>query len=224
MTRPRLEPGDEHLLRTLAPGVLAAVLRRYRDFPAAEDAVQEALLAAAQQWPRYGRPDDPRAWLIRVASRRWADEQRAAIARRRREEALADAEDELAAAGDDRARRNADAAVHVLPSGALAVVAGGADVAGRGWSDDGRDREGVPGPRGHHGAENQPRQGDGQSLRRGVRATGAHRDAGAPGGGAARHLPGVQRRVHGERRCRAATARPGRGSVAARPPAPSAAA
>jgi len=97
MTRPTLEPGHEHLLRTLAPGVLAAVLRRYRDFPAAEDAVQEALLAAAQQWPRYGRPDDPRAWLIRVASRRWADERRAAMARRRREEALADPEEELAA-------------------------------------------------------------------------------------------------------------------------------
>ena len=96
MTRPGLEAGDEHLLRTLAPGVLAAVLRRFRDFPAAEDAVQEALLAAAQQWPRYGRPDDPRAWLIRVASRRWADERRASAARRRREEALADAEQEMA--------------------------------------------------------------------------------------------------------------------------------
>ncbi len=82
-----LAPADEHLLRDLAPQVLAAVLRRYRDFPAAEDAVQEALLAAAQQWPRYGRPDDPRAWLIRVASRRWADEHRAAVARRRREQA-----------------------------------------------------------------------------------------------------------------------------------------
>jgi RNA polymerase sigma factor (sigma-70 family) len=96
VNRPRLEPADEDLLRDLAPGVLAAVLRRYRDFPAAEDAVQEALLAAAQQWPRYGRPDDPRAWLIRVASRRWADEHRAAVARRRREETVAEAEDEAA--------------------------------------------------------------------------------------------------------------------------------
>ncbi|MES1210262.1 MAG: sigma-70 family RNA polymerase sigma factor, partial [Pseudomonadota bacterium] len=92
-----LDPADERLLRDLAPQVLAAVLRRYRDFPAAEDAVQEALLAAAQQWPRYGRPDDPRAWLIRVASRRWADAHRAAVARRRREQAAGEEEDGVAA-------------------------------------------------------------------------------------------------------------------------------
>ncbi|HVT09663.1 MAG TPA: sigma-70 family RNA polymerase sigma factor [Polyangia bacterium] len=85
-----LNRAGERLLRDLAPQVLAAVMRRYRDFPAAEDAVQEALLAAAQQWPRYGQPDDPRAWLIRVASRRWSDEHRAAVARRRREQAAAE--------------------------------------------------------------------------------------------------------------------------------------
>jgi len=70
VTTAGLRADDERLLRDLAPGLLAAVVRRYGDFTAAEDAVQEALLAAAQQWPRYGRPDDPRAWLIRVASRR----------------------------------------------------------------------------------------------------------------------------------------------------------
>jgi len=59
-----------------APHVLTALLRRSRDFEACEDAVQEALLAAARQWPSEGRPDDPRAWLIRVASRRLIDEQR----------------------------------------------------------------------------------------------------------------------------------------------------
>ena len=96
MSGPELDAADQHLLRELAPGVLAAVVRRYRDFAAAEDAVQEALLAAAQQWPRYGKPDDPRAWLIRVASRRWADERRAALARRRREEAITEAEEETA--------------------------------------------------------------------------------------------------------------------------------
>jgi RNA polymerase sigma factor (sigma-70 family) len=94
----KLNSDDERLLRDQAPAVLAAVLRRYGDFAAAEDAVQEALLAAAQQWPRYGRPDDPRAWLIRVASRRWADERRAAVARRRREETVANADDEAAPA------------------------------------------------------------------------------------------------------------------------------
>jgi RNA polymerase sigma factor (sigma-70 family) len=75
----------EHLLRDLAPQVLGAVIRRFRDFTAAEDAVQEALLAAAVQWPREGIPDHPRAWLIQVAARRMTDHIRAEIARRRRE-------------------------------------------------------------------------------------------------------------------------------------------
>ena len=75
----------EHSLRELAPQVLAAVVRRYRDFAAAEDAVQEALLAAAAQWPQQGVPDNPRGWLIHVASRRMTDHVRAELARRRRE-------------------------------------------------------------------------------------------------------------------------------------------
>jgi len=75
----------EHLLRTLAPEVLGAVVRRFGDFAAAEDAVQEALLAAATQWPREGLPEHPRAWLIHVAARRMTDQLRADIARRERE-------------------------------------------------------------------------------------------------------------------------------------------
>ena len=78
----------EHLLRDLAPQVLGAVVRRYGDFSAAEDAVQEALLAAATQWPGRGLPDNPRAWLIQVAARRMSDHVRAEIARRRRETSL----------------------------------------------------------------------------------------------------------------------------------------
>jgi RNA polymerase sigma factor (sigma-70 family) len=78
----------EHLLRELAPQVLAAVTRRYGDFSAAEDAVQEALLVAAQTWPREGLPERPRAWLIQVAARRMTDQIRAESARRRRETAL----------------------------------------------------------------------------------------------------------------------------------------
>jgi RNA polymerase sigma factor (sigma-70 family) len=77
------------LLRDLTPGVLAALVRRYGHFDACEDAVQEALLAAAQQWPQGGLPANPRAWLITVASRRLTDELRAAEARRRREAGLA---------------------------------------------------------------------------------------------------------------------------------------
>ena len=80
-----MTPVPESLLRELAPQVLGAVVRRYRDFAAAEDAVQEALLAAATQWPRDGLPDNPRGWLIHVAGRRLTDEIRAEIARRRRQ-------------------------------------------------------------------------------------------------------------------------------------------
>src|SRR4051794_20467812 len=75
----------DDLLRRTAPQVLAAVVRRYGDFDTCEDAVQEALLAAARQWPDEGVPDDPRAWLIRVASRRRIELLRNESARRRRE-------------------------------------------------------------------------------------------------------------------------------------------
>jgi RNA polymerase sigma factor (sigma-70 family) len=76
-------PGE--LLRELAPQVLGAVVRRYGHFDLCEDAVQEALLAASVQWPRDGRPSNPRAWLITVASRRLTDALRAESARRDRE-------------------------------------------------------------------------------------------------------------------------------------------
>jgi len=78
-------PAIEDLLRPLAPRVLAALVRHYGDFEAAEDAVQEALLAAATQWPTEGVPDRPQGWLIRVASRRLTDRLRSDQARRRRE-------------------------------------------------------------------------------------------------------------------------------------------
>ncbi len=76
----------EDLLRLHAPQVLGALVRRYGHFGEAEDSVQEALLAAAQQWPERGLPDNPRGWLIKVASRRLTDQLRSDEARRRREE------------------------------------------------------------------------------------------------------------------------------------------
>ncbi|GAA3976707.1 RNA polymerase sigma factor [Streptomyces plumbiresistens] len=79
----------EDLLRRHAPQVLGALVRRYGHFDAAEDAVQEALLAAAGQWPSAGVPDNPRGWLIKVASRRLTDALRAEAARRAREEKAA---------------------------------------------------------------------------------------------------------------------------------------
>ena len=101
----------EDLLRQLAPQVLGALVRRYGHFDTAEDAVQEALLAAAVQWPADGIPGNPRGWLITVAARRLTDLLRAEQARQRREEAAArqippgqwqaPAADARAAGGDD---------------------------------------------------------------------------------------------------------------------------
>jgi RNA polymerase sigma factor (sigma-70 family) len=77
---------NEGLLRDLTPQVLAAVVRRYGDFASAEDAVQEALVAAATTWPAEGMPDNPLGWLVRVASRRMIEQYRRDDARRRRED------------------------------------------------------------------------------------------------------------------------------------------
>ena len=79
----------EDLLRELSPRVLGAVVRRYRDFDAAEDAVQEALVAAATRWPKDGVPEQPMAWLVRAASRRMIDQWRSDESRRAREAAVA---------------------------------------------------------------------------------------------------------------------------------------
>jgi RNA polymerase sigma factor (sigma-70 family) len=88
-TTPTGGSATEGLLRELAPQALVAVVRRHGNFDDAEDAVQEALVAAAEQWPRDGRPDNPLGWLVRVASRRMADQFRRDDARRRREELAA---------------------------------------------------------------------------------------------------------------------------------------
>jgi RNA polymerase sigma factor (sigma-70 family) len=93
----------EGLLRELAPQVLGVLVRRHGQFDLCEDAVQEALLAAAVQWPAEGVPERPRGWLVTVASRRMTDQIRGESARRRREEAVATASpaDELVAPAAD---------------------------------------------------------------------------------------------------------------------------
>ncbi|MEV6099243.1 sigma-70 family RNA polymerase sigma factor [Nocardia sp. NPDC051981] len=94
----------EDLLRDLAPQVLGTLVRRYGDFDAAEDALQEAMLAAATQWPADGLPDNPRGWLIQVGARRLIDTIRAESARRNREAANAIRDPErLGAAAPDPA-------------------------------------------------------------------------------------------------------------------------
>jgi RNA polymerase sigma factor (sigma-70 family) len=100
----RRAPDVERLLRDLAPQVLGVLVRRYGDFDSCEDAVQEALLAAAGQWPTDGLPANPMGWLITVASRRWIELWRNKAARRRREEtaaALSPQEAEPAPVEDD---------------------------------------------------------------------------------------------------------------------------
>jgi RNA polymerase sigma factor (sigma-70 family) len=79
----------EDLLRELAPQVLGTLVRRHGHFDDCEDAVQEALVTAAQQWALAGIPDNPRAWLLTVAARRLVDDWRSQTARRRREETVA---------------------------------------------------------------------------------------------------------------------------------------
>src|SRR5579872_1533581 len=83
------DANSEHLLRELAPQVLGIVARRFLDFVSAEDAVQEAMIAAFTQWPQEGIPENPRGWLIQVACRRLTDHVRSDVARRERETTVA---------------------------------------------------------------------------------------------------------------------------------------
>jgi predicted RNA polymerase sigma factor len=98
-----LDESAQDLLRDLAPKVLGSLLRRYRDFGGCEDAVQEALIAAALQWPAQGLPDNPTGWLITVATRRLTDQIRADTARRLREQlvvSLIPADEQIALIAD----------------------------------------------------------------------------------------------------------------------------
>jgi RNA polymerase sigma factor (sigma-70 family) len=99
----------EDRLRTLAPQVLGALVRRHGQFDACEDAVQEALIAAAGQWPADGVPENPRAWLLTVAGRRLTDAWRSESARRAREESALAAEP-----ADTRVAPGADVGVEAL--------------------------------------------------------------------------------------------------------------
>jgi RNA polymerase sigma factor (sigma-70 family) len=106
----RVGTGFEELLRELAPRVLGVLVRRYGGFDLCEDAVQEALLAAALQWPEQGVPDNPKAWLVTVASRRRTELWRNESARRRREETVA----ALAAATPDPKPASSDDTLALL--------------------------------------------------------------------------------------------------------------
>ena len=104
----------EDLLRELAPQVLGVLARRHGQFDACEDAVQEALLDAALQWPEQGVPGNPRGWLLAVATRRLTDHWRADSARRRREVAVAALEPPPAAGSPDPERPEQDDTLTLL--------------------------------------------------------------------------------------------------------------
>jgi RNA polymerase sigma factor (sigma-70 family) len=93
--------GIDATLRELAPRVLAVLVKRYGQFDQCEDAVQEALLAAALQWPNEGVPANPTGWLVTVAGRRWTEQWRSDEARRRREAAFGREETPAVSADDD---------------------------------------------------------------------------------------------------------------------------
>ena len=217
----------EDLLRPLVPQVLGALTRRYGHFDQAEEATQEALLAAARQWPEQGTPDDPKAWLITVASRRLTDLLRSEDGRRRREERadLRDAAaDQTTPAHHDRTvadhGRHAHGPVPLLPPGAVGTVAAGPDAARRRRPHHGRDRGGVPRARVDHGPTHQPSQADRRRRRRPVRDARRRRPDRAPDDRRPRALPDVQRGLRHLRRRPPPTRRPHRRGDPPHPPGP----
>ena len=105
------DPVVEDLLRELAPQVLGTLVRRYGQFEECEDAVQEAVLAAALSWPAEGKPANPRGWLITVASRRLIDQMRSEHARRQREATVAALQPRAGEGDEDRAPATDDTLV-----------------------------------------------------------------------------------------------------------------
>ena len=195
----------EDLLRELAPQVLGGLVRRHGQFEGCEDAVQEAVLAAAVQWPAEGVPGSPRGWLMTVASRRLIDQLRSDHARRERESATA------AEPPPEDVPDTDDTLVLLFLCCHPTLTAASADRAhaARGRRPDhGRDRPRVPGPRGDHGGQDQPRQAAHQGRREHVQPARGRRARGAAAGRPARALPDLQRGVHGLLRPRARPPRP----------------
>ncbi len=150
------------------------LVRRSGDLADAEDALQEAMLAAAAQWPEQGVPDNPRAWLVVVGQNKLVDRYRSEEARRRREELVATMDGVGTGDAPDAGRLPA-AALRLLPPGAQPGVGRRAHAALGGRAVDGGDRAGVPGARGDDGAAAQPGAPDA------ARAGRAVPDAGRPG-------------------------------------------
>ena len=214
----------EDLLRQFAPQVLGSLVRRYGHFDLAEDAVQEALLAAALQWPEQGIPENPRGWLITVAVRRLTDELRSDQARRRREERAAaelPRDTRRAAsrprAGPRRRGRHADAFLSLRSSGPFPGVSARADLArGRRTCDRG-DRPRLPRPGRDYRPADQPCQAADQGEPYPLHAPRGVRAGRAADGRAARAVPDLQRGLYGVVRARPAARRTDLGSDPPRP-------
>ncbi len=145
---------NETLLRELVPAVIGVLVRRGADFASAEDAVQEALIRALETWPG-DPPRDPKGWLVTAAWRKYLDVIRAESSRRGRELAVeVEPPAGPAPATDDTLRLYFLCAHPTLPP-----ASGGRVDAARGRRpDDPADRDGLPRPRGDHGAADQPGQ------------------------------------------------------------------
>ena len=161
----------EDLLRELAPQVLAALVRRYGQFHRCEDASQEALIAAARQWPADGLPENPRGWLITVASRRLMDQVRSEQSRRNREGliAVATPASELLAPPADAEPADGDDSLALLFGCCHPELSSPSQVAltlrAIGGPVHRADRRGLRRARGDDGPAHQPRQADDQGSR-----------------------------------------------------------
>ena len=182
----------------------------------AEDLAQDALVAALEQWPQSGIPDNPGAWLMATAKHRAIDQLRRRQMAERRHDELgrrqerehATSELDLAAARRRRhRRRHAQPAVRDVPPDALGAGPRGADAAAVRRTEHAGDRPRLPRLRG----DGRPARGAGQAhAGRGARPAGGadRRRAGAPAGlGARGHLPHLQRGLLPPPRARTGCAR-----------------
>ncbi|MFJ4027910.1 sigma factor [Paenarthrobacter sp. NPDC089989] len=181
----------EDLLRTLAPQVLGVLVRKHGQFDACEDAVQEALLEAALQWPS-GMPDNPKGWLLSVASRRLIDAWRSDSARRAREDRVAAMEVDVTVSAADDTLTLMFLCCHPALSApsqlALTLRAVGglttAEIASA-----------FLVPRSDHGTKDQPRETNDPEGRRPLRATGTLRAEGEARRRTSGPVPDLQRRL-----------------------------